>query len=343
MDVGHNAAGIAANGTTRYSPNVPLTFDDLFASPDHYLQSFDGEKAVFVPMDRAAYHRSIFLDHRISPAVEQSMALPISELAARGSPAQPTSWIFHMAHCGSTLLARALDDPNASLVLREPLTLRQTAIHGLPARLPLVLAMLGKRYRADAPTLVKANVPVNFLLPHLAAADGEARAVLLYLPLRAYLLAILRNENHRGWVRNVTTQLAPYVGDWSALGDAERAAALWLAQVEAFTATLAAMPNARALNAEFLFNDPVPVLKNAAAHLGIPIAPNAFEAIVAGPLFSTYSKNPSVAFDNAARLARAAEIAAAIAPELAIAEDWVARHAKHASPDAALVAAALNR
>ena len=320
-----------------------MTLDDLFASPGHYLHSFEDGQAVFVPMDRAAYHRSIFLDRRILPASDQSMALPLASLAARVPAAQPTAWIFHMAHCGSTLLARALDDPGASLVLREPLALRQTAIQGDRARLPLVLAMLGKRYRADAPTLVKANVPVNFLLPQIAAAAPDARAILLYLPLRAYLQAILRDDNHRNWLRTVTTQLAPYLGDWSALNDAERAAALWLAQVDAFTATLAAMPHARTLNAEFLFNDPVPVLTAAAAHLGVPLEAKALEAVVAGPLFSTYSKNPNVAFDNAARLARAAEVAAAIAPELDAAEAWVARNAGRAVAESALIDAALSR
>ena len=322
---------------------MPLTFDDLFASPDHYLHSFENGQAVFVPMDRAAYHRSIFLDHRISAGADQRMALPLAGLTARIATAQPTSWIFHMAHCGSTLLARALDDPGASLVLREPLALRQSAIQRDPARLALVLAMLGKRYRADAPTLVKANVPVNFLLPELAAADADAPAVLLYLPLRAYLQAILRNDNHRTWLRNVSAQLAPHVGDWSGFSDAERGAALWLAQVDAFTTALAAMPNARTLDAEHLFGDPVPVLAAAASHLGVPIDRQTLERVVAGPVFSTYSKNPSVAFDNAARLARAAEVAAAITPELDAAEAWVAQHAGRAVPDAALAAAALSR
>lgn len=322
--------------------SVAVTFDDLFASPDHYLQSFEADRALFVAMDRAAYHRSIFLDHRISRAADQQMALPITALMPRLSVAQPISWIFHMAHCGSTLLARALDDPQASLVLREPLALRQCALQHDPDRLALVLAMIGKRYRSDAPTLVKANVPVNFLLPQIVAADGAARAVLLYLPLRAYLLAILRSAKHRGWLRSVTEHLAPYLGDWSALGDAERAAALWLAQVETFSVTLDAMPNARALNAEQLFNAPVPTLKAAATHLGVPISAATIEANVAGPLFSTYSKDPSVTFDNEARLARAADLAATIAPELNIAEQWVARHAKRAVPDATLAAAALN-
>jgi hypothetical protein len=312
---------------------VPLTVEDLFASPDHYLHSFDGDAAIFMPMDRAAYHRSIFLDGRISPAATQTVALPARTLMPPPSAAASTTWIFHMAHCGSTLFARALDDPTASLVLREPFALRQLGLRPDAERLNLVLAMLGKRYRADAPTLVKANVPVNFLLPQLAEADPGARAIFLYLPLRSYLLAILRSEAHRIWVRNVTGQLKPYLGDLSSAPDAERAATLWLAQIESFAQALSAMPNAAALNAERLFADPLHVLQAAVRHFGIPISDEALEATVAGPLFSTHSKNPSIAFDNAARIALAAATEREFEAEIAAAEAWIARRGATSSPD----------
>ena len=297
---------------------------------------------MFMPMDRAAYHRSIFLDRRISPVADQSMSLPVAMLSAAPRSPLPTAWIFHMAHCGSTLLARALDDPDASLVLREPLALRQTAIYPDTLRLALVAAMLGKRYRADAPTLVKANVPVNFLLPQIAAADPGACAILLYLPLREYLLAILRSDNHRSWLRNVTAQLAPHLGDLSGLTDAERAAALWRAQIDAFEKTLSLMPNARALNAEDFFAEAADITKASARHLGIPISDTRLDEIVTGPLFSTYSKNPEIAFDNAARIARRAEVESAIAHEFDQAEGWLTQHAKTDTVDS-LKASALNR
>jgi hypothetical protein len=279
-----------------------------------------------VPMDRAAYHRSIFLDRRISLAAGLPARVPVAGLAAAAVPAAPTSWIFHMAHCGSTLLARALDDVNASLVLREPLALRQAALAPDPARLALVLTVLGRRYRADAPTLVKANVPVNFLLPRLAEAAPAARAILLYMPLRAWLLAVLRSDQHRAWLRNVTFQLAGHLGDLSALDDGERAAALWRAQMRAFAGALSAMPNARALDAEAFFAEPATMLKAAARRLEVPIGDAALDAVAAGPLFATYSKDPALAFDNAARVARNIALERAIAPELDAAEAWLARH-----------------
>src|SRR5215218_6527686 len=207
-------------GVRAIAQTMSLTLDDLFKSPDHYLQSFEGDAAVFVPMDRAAYHRSIFLDHRLSPAADRSMRLPLAALTGEAPPPAATGWIFHVAHCGSTLLARALDDPSLNLVLREPLALRQQAFDRDPKRLAVTAAMLSKRYRDDLPTIVKANVPVNFLLPEIVALDPEAPAIFLYSSLRDYLLAILRSENHRGWLNRVTTHLAAYLGDLSELSDA---------------------------------------------------------------------------------------------------------------------------
>jgi len=317
---------------------MSLTIDDLFASPDHYLHSFEGDAAVFVPMDRAAYHRSIFLDGRISPAGSGAMRLPFGTLAGKGPQPAPTGWIFHVAHCGSTLLARALDQQAANLVLREPLALRQLALTPDAQRLAVTLAMVSKRYRADRPTIVKANVPVNFLLPELVASDPGARAIFLHCGLRDYLLAILRNDKHRAWVRNVTGQLKAYLGDLSALPDAECAAALWLAQMCAFAAAIAALPNARSLDAEDFFAAPSQFLALAAAHLEVPMSASEIQSLVDGPLFSTYSKNPELPFDNQARMARRAELEVAIAPELEQAQAWIAARSEAVAATAAIAA-----
>ncbi|HEX8512725.1 MAG TPA: hypothetical protein VF688_06410 [Allosphingosinicella sp.] len=302
---------------------MPLTLDDLHASPDHYLHSFEGGAAVFMPMDREAYHRSIFLDGRISPAANRTMKVPADALAEPNRRAAATGWIFHVAHCGSTLLARALDRPSTNLVLREPLALRQLAISPDQARLALTAAMLSKRYRSDLPTIVKANVPVNFILPGLAALDPQASAIFLYATLRDYLLAILRSDNHRDWLRRVTTQLDAHLGDLSNLSDAERCASLWLAQIRAFSDAVALMPNARTLDAETFFADPGPVLGAAAVHLRVPMSEAELRDTVEGPLFATYSKNPEQPFDNEARLARRSALEGPLAEELAQARRWI--------------------
>ncbi len=303
---------------------------DLAQSPDHYLFAFEGDNALMVPMDRAAYHRSIFLDNRIAPAAEHADRVGWAILPA--APAPRTGWIFHVAHCGSTLLARALDRADGGLVLREPMALRQLAVEAvgggdIAARLQVATRLYGRRYVGSEPTIVKANVPVNFILPDIMAHDPMAPAILLYFPLAEYLTAILRNPNHRQWLRNVSHELAPAIAATAnaAPGDSdpERAGALWLAQMCVFAAALQRFPNARSLDATTLFDTPEPVLAAAFALFDRPIAPGELAALCAGPLFNTYSKNPALPFDNAARLAQRAEVAATIASEIDAAWHWV--------------------
>lgn len=305
---------------------MALTLADLLASPNHYLHSFEVQDAVFVPMDRAAYQRSIFLDGRISPAGSGSMRVPLSTFAGRVPRAADTGCIFHVAHCGSTLLARALDTVDTNLVLREPLALRQAALAGDAGVIALAAAGVSKRYRADLPTLLKANVPVNFVLPQLRGLFPQAPALFLYLNLRDYLLAILRSDDHRAWLRRVTLQLAEHLGNLSQAQDGERAAALWLAQIRAFAASTAQHPNSRSLDAERFFQEPQPVLQAAARLFSIPLDASALARITQGPLFTRYSKNPAQAFDNAARQARSQALLPQLAGEIASAEAWLARN-----------------
>lgn len=300
------------------------------ASPDRYLYAFEGDRAVFVPMDRAAYHRSIFLDARISPASEAAEAVAAAALATP-DPVRAPGWIFHVAHCGSTLLARALDDPAGEIVLREPLALRQLGVAaangtGDAARLRAAATLYGHGYGSAVRPVVKANVPVNFIALDLLALDTEAPAILLHFPLAAYLAAILRGPNHRAWVRHISAELHPALEQWAGHAgdsDAERAARLWLAQQRIYAEALARFPNARSLDAETLFARPRDTVAAAHALFGRPVTDAALDAIVAGPLFATYSKQPGVAFDNSARLARRAAAAAALAPEIAAARTWV--------------------
>ncbi len=320
------------------------TLDQLFASPDHYLHSFEGDAAIFVAMDRDAYRRSIFLDRRISPAAEGAMRLPAATLLQAHYKPAATGWIFHVAHCGSTLLARALGELGENLVLREPLALRQLALEPDPARLALVLAMLSKHYPGAGQSIIKANVPVNFLLDEIAAAEPDARAIFLHLPLSDYLLAILRSDNHRAWLRGVTAQLASQLGDLGGLRDTQLGAALWLAMMRNFAAAIEVMPQARSLNAEKFYNAPREVLGLAAGHYGMAVESSVIDAVVAGPLFSTYSKNPAHAFDNDARLARRADLAEVLGDDIAEAQNWVERNAPDADDIAAVIAgAALGR
>ena len=320
---------------------MDLSIGDLFANPDHYLFMFEAGQAVFRPMDRAAYGRSIFLDDRIDAAAPGAMKIPVAPLLdhLRLSAAPPDiGWIFHVAHCGSTLLARGLDRRDQSLVLREPVPLRQLAVegaqpfaggvvdHGWRAGLGLAVAMAGKRYAAAQRVIVKANVPVNFILGEVMAQTPAAKGVLLYFDWENYLLAILRSAEHRRWVRYVTSEMAPAirteVGALEGLVDAELAAALWLAQMRIYVRALEQWPQLRSLNAERLFAAPSEIIAAAAMYFGLP-APT--DDMHVGGVIGSYAKNPGMAFDNDVRLERRHASRLALADEIDQARSWLAR------------------
>ncbi|MGV8929071.1 MAG: hypothetical protein ACOH1E_04930 [Brevundimonas sp.] len=317
---------------------MTLTLNDLFVSPDHFLFAFEGERIVFLPMNRAAYERSIFCDGRIEAVSRQAVYAETRPLlrAALDRPVTSPGWIFHVAHCGSTLLARALEKEAADLVIREPLGLRQLAVEtvrrGAAATAPtlrLATTMLGKRYAPDAPVIVKANVPVNFAAEALMALAPETPAICLYYPLERYLAAVLRTENHRKWVESVTTELelaiAALTGSSLAGCDTtQRAAALWRAQIEIYARLAARFPRVRTLDAADLFGRPAEVLTAAFALFGVAASAADISTVVAGPLFSAYSKNPALAFDDARRRTRETETLERLGPELERAIAWLA-------------------
>lgn len=314
---------------------MELTIESLFASPDHHFFAFEGDQAIFRTMDRGAYHRSIFLDRRIAALDDREVRVPVAALTASDLDVSRIAWIFHVAHCGSTLLARALDREEGNLVLREPRPLRQLGLTrgaadaGWRARLKLAAALAGRRYRPNLPTIVKANVPVNFIAADLMALDPSAPAILLYFPLRAYLLAVLRSPAHRQWVVNVTTQLD--IAGVAGLDVAERAAALWLAQMRLYAGLLAHHPGVRSLDADEMLDAPHPALAAAAAHFGVNVD------LDADALLATYSKVPGQAFDNAARLELRAETERTLGPEIARGREWVEDHPVPARLDRPLV------
>lgn len=316
-------------------------YDRLLRTPDRHLFAFEGDQAIFLPVDRMAYHRSIFLDDRIAVGAARAAAVPVDALAevVRGATFPEPRWIFHMAQCGSTLLARALDVLDRSLVLREPLALRQLGVDAAgggqacndawEARLRIAAALAARRFHPDAPAIVKANVPVNFMLPRLLSLTPGAPAIFLYLPLSAYLLAVLRGDGHRGWVERVTTELRPGIeavaGSIEGASITVRAAALWLAQMRLYQDALDGHPRSCSLNAADLFASPAAVLRAAFSVMGVPMAEAAIKAIVAGDLFATHAKNPAMKFDTAARQFRETALARTLKQELDEARAWIER------------------
>jgi hypothetical protein len=216
-----------------------MELQHLFDSPDLFLFACEGGDAVFAQMDRDAYHRSIFLDRRFSPKAASAQRTSLASLYAAQDSVNPplggNGYIFHIAHCGSTLLARALDLPSSNLVRREPMALRQLGVQAAAypsgpypdawtKRTRLLSALLSRRYAPDGPVIVKANVPVNFMIAPLMDLAPTQPAIFLHFSLENYLPAILHSDERRAWVmshpaaQGLPAQLSkPLLGEGSAL------------------------------------------------------------------------------------------------------------------------------
>lgn len=323
---------------------MAITLQDLVDDPALFLWEFDRDAAIFQTMTREAFHRSIFLDGRIRRDERPNFRVPLESLLPAwrdvGRPLRRIGWIFHVAQCGSTLLARALDHIGRSLVLREPAALRRLGVMAggdgangsviaderFASRLRMTLAMLGKRWDADAPVIVKANVPVNFIASAVMAHDSQAPAVALYFPLENYVAAILRTEGHVRWTEGIFDEMrlsgSPFVEGHGADSAAQKAAALWFAQMKAYEGILTNFPNVRNLAAGGFFAAPAETVAAAAELFGVPLAPGEAAEIAAGEMFHSYSKNPALDYDPEVREAREAEALRRLAGPIAEAVEW---------------------
>jgi hypothetical protein len=315
----------------------------LFSDPDQYLFAFEAQDAAFLPMDRDAYARSIFLDRRIQPKSTAGERLALASLYEAqdriGAAPSDICYIFHIAHCGSTLLARALDVRDANLVCREPTALRQLGVQAahslgkppdeeLRRRTQLAATLLSRRYTANGPVIVKANVPVNFLIAPLMALRPGQPALFLHFSLEHYVLAVLRSSDHAKWLNRVSSELQP--GIEAILGTpaapaspAVQAARLWLAQMAAFTKALDAYAGAASLDAEVFFNAPRETLGACFRHFDQERSARDVEAIVASDLFTRYAKNPNMAYNNDTRLHLQEALRRELGAALAEARRWV--------------------
>jgi len=332
------------------SPGAVGQFDQrtFFARPDVFPLEFGSRHLDFVPMTADTYRRSIFTDRgRIVRAAQTGWRLETAEVLAEfersGGRQSPLSYIFHIAHCGSTLLARALDIPERSLVIREPFVLRQLGAAAATGGgdkpnpsfwhrcLRLTAGLLGRRYAAGEPVIVKANVPVNFIIDELMALHEGSTGILLYAGIDDYVSAVLKTPRHRRWVRNVTGELAGGIAATAGLGDvhmdhlsdAQAVACLWLAQMRRFQHSLGHCESLRSLDCSDLFSRPREVLSAALELSGTHVQQERVADIASGELFSRHAKDPGRPYDRDTRLKEMQALSAQMADEIAEARAWI--------------------
>lgn len=322
---------------------MSITLDRIFTDPTVYLHSFDGDHARFVDMSRADYQRSIFFDRRIQREGDMIYRVPLNVLMANVEqaplPRGPVNFIHHVAQCGSTLLSRALDIPDRALAIREPFTIRQLGVEAGAAGgelgdwfavLNLTLRLLAKRF-GPGPVVIKGNVPTTMIAPAIEQIIPNQAGILLHFPLDDYLAAVLRTPEHGEWVRSITDELRigdhELVDDVGAMSVPQRAAALWALMMRRFSLLLETNPNVRSLDANRLFDDPRGTITAASDLLKLDMSDEEVVRIVSGDLFSTYAKNPDLAYEPGKRVLRREETMRDYPDAIREAREWVEQRA----------------
>ncbi len=338
----------------------PATQEEITATPLWHLYDYDlGQKTyTLMRIEETLYREASFLDARIQefncPAVRYEMQHLAQMFPRPGRNRGPMGFIFHVGHCGSTLISRALSSSARFLPFREPLTLRLLSAEqrelGTPAAmmardnwrrlLITVLDSLARRFRPDQVNIVKATSTGNNLIRPIMEEDSSHRALLLFVPLETYLANMLGKQKDGGdlWkqartrMRDWTTIAAEPEFSLHELGRPQLAALSWITSINyMFEAHAALGDRTRMFDFNRLVSDPADQLPAIAGFFGLedegPAVAGRFPEVSSG-----YSKRPEKRYtpETRAQLLRIAreEQADAIRTGLEWASGLIERHAR---------------
>jgi hypothetical protein len=285
--------------------------NDVTSDPEWIPHTFDaaGTNLTFVHVPKAAREALMFLSDEHFAGNHEKASFPAEAIAAAldGVPEAPLHFIFHTSFCCSTLLARALDVPGKSAVLREPDVLINLANRIIrsddPAnrkRLELVTRLLARPFVAGEEVIVKPSNFGNRLADLVLSTRPESRAILLYSDVETLLRSLLkRGMFGRIFARRLFTQLL----GWSPLNlgyrpeellqltDVQAVALGWLMQISHFDAIARAFGDrVMLLDSAALLAGPSQAIGRAQALFGLGLGEDEVESIARGPVFGKHSK-----------------------------------------------------
>jgi hypothetical protein len=303
---------------------------DLARDPQAFPFKFDlpGQRVLVVRLSDSQIRAASFLDERLLGAQSQGGWIPLDALLQESSLSAPPvpAAVFHIGHCGSTLLSRLLDGLGTALGLREPLVLRALAEHAERLDSPTARLSRGqwlqlfrnttgwlqRRGAGATRTVVKATSSCNVLIEPWLQADAVATAVALHVDLSSYLLTMLKADSSR---QDAETFIAQRLGFLHrALGDerlrlyeldqAQRIALGWFAEMLRFERLAQRWP-ARLLQLDFaeLLADPAQQLLAVAKHLQLDADSQSVQRALAAGITGRYSKATEHAYGPADRQA----------------------------------------
>jgi hypothetical protein len=239
-------------------------------------------------------------------------------LAAAGeNSARQVHCIFHISFCCSTLMARYFELLPSCFVLKEPRLLAQIALmRDQPAGLrddafDLTVKLLTRTYEPGQMVVIKPNDWCNPLAGKLLAHNPQLTITFLMAPLRQYLLAILKAEDRRDWVKNrlrtAVHEAAGYAPlknvEVGRLSVAQATAYLWLTHRYTCEQLTSNGTHGRVLvlNGERLLEEPHHSLNAVMKTCGFALSHDQVRDLTSHPSISRYSKDLSRPYDADSR------------------------------------------
>lgn len=310
---------------------------DLMRSPRLYPHTLDMEKgtALMIEASREFYKEAVFLDQRVLTEDTRGAWVPLDLLwrhidAGKGARVAPANFIFHLGHCGSTLISRLLDELPSVLGLREPLALRTMAA-GYPLKDALpeggfdgafagTYQLLTRRFSPEQQVIIKATSMCNNLAPLLLGQNPANRGLGLFVSLEIFLANMLDKDETPdidGFFDFRAAALKKHVPDleldFAALTQAKKIAFSWLAEAAELADLAQGAEKQKVLLMDFdrFLNQKDMHLELIFNHFGLPGAEEALGKILASPIFKDYAKQPGFAFNAENRTAILSESRAA--------------------------------
>lgn len=282
------------------------------------------DRVLLIRMSPQDYADASFLDQRLLQGVRPRAWFAwehIQERMGGSVDGTPAHYIFHVGHCGSTLVSRVLGELGL-LPLREPLVLRTFAelladpgsAHGrwdsrvFESRLKLTLRLFA---RGSFPKAVKASSFCNDLLPAILASNPAVRATIVYAAPRQYVANMMAGSNSRldlkalmpMRLQRLTARIGSAPAALQEMSPGVAAAVSWASEMAALATGMdrAGESRIRAIDFDAFLADLRGCLQMLAEHAAPGTTDARIDAVSASGTLRRYSKAPEFEYDAALR------------------------------------------
>jgi hypothetical protein len=319
----------------RAGGHVP-DLEDIVREPEwlpHRYQAAD-RSIIFLRLTKEDHRAATFLDDQYLQG-KTGVRVPVDLLLAQAGAERAVHFIFHTAFCGSTLLARAFDQPGISFGLKEPRILIDLAVEARLGRLPpsllqLVVRLLARPFAPGEVVVVKPGNEANNLMEALLDCSPASRALLLSSSLEDFLLSVAKKGMWgRIWVRGLFGALRETerrdpgfsAAELFKQTDLQIAAMCWLMHRSQFQDVARGREaRLRSMDSAALDVDPVGVVRQAMTLFGVDASRADDEAIRSN--FKQHSKELGRDFSSEQRSREKSALRQAHAQEIEMVTRW---------------------